>query len=129
MKLVYFERQNETEPELLTEKEFINFVNDTLIDNSVSGTENDKIEDLMEAIEYAGELGYSIEWFEKDFSSIYEKVIEDKMKEHKEQDHCCDYDIALQHLEADTERGIDKVYDAGRYEAFIEILNEIKDIK
>ena len=28
MKLVYFERQNETEPELLTEKEFINFVKD-----------------------------------------------------------------------------------------------------
>ena len=52
-----------------------------------------------------------------------------KMKEHNEQEHCTDYDVALQIFESNAERGIDKIYDAGRYEAFIEILNSIKEIK
>ena len=56
-------------------------------------------------------------------------LIEEKMKEHNEQEHCTDYDVALQIFESNAERGIDKIYDAGRYEAFIEILNSIKEIK
>ena len=62
---VLLQEENTVEYRLFTKDKFIEFVNTELIDHSVEGTENDKVDNLDEAVEYASNMvGYTIDVLE-----------------------------------------------------------------
>lgn len=59
----------------------------------------------------------------------FKKIIKEKIKEHKEQGNCTNYDMAQDTLNKDVSLAFDYAYDCGRYEVLNELLNDIKEMK
>lgn len=61
-----------------------------------------------------------------------QKIIEhikSLMKEHEEAGYCTNYDIAQDELNKSVDNAFDYSYDCGRYEAFYQLLTDIKNME